>query len=189
MKKIQVLSFKIFFIIGLSLAVSCNSTEKKDTQKNSDSNDIDTLSNDVDTQETSKKEDLTKLLDKKDVSELNDAQLKVQELLRYSVNKDYASFSKTLAYIGEDESRLYKDYFNYQVPQEKEVVDLTLDVIKNWLGNSADYEFISYENSPSEIGIIHSVEILFKKEGIGVNRKFFRLRESQDKGMLLVSID
>lgn len=188
MKKIHVSSLNFFFIITLFILFSCNTNEKKVATESTDLKNLDTIQTEINN-ENFKREELTKLLDKKDVSELNDAQLKVQELLRYSVNKDYASFSKTLAYIGEDESRLYKDYFNYQVPQEKEVVDLTLDVIKNWLGNSADYEFISYENSPSEIGIIHSVEILFKKEGIGVNRKFFRLRESQDKGMLLVSID
>ena len=57
------------------------------------------------------------------------------------------------------------------------------------MGESADYDFISYESAPTEIGTIHSVEILFKKEGVGVERKFFRLRESTNKGMLLVSID
>lgn len=166
--------------------ISCDSSEKKVSNDKDEKmiNEEDTV-----TSEKSKQKDLSELLDEKDVSELNDAQLKVQELLKYSVNKDYESFSKTLAYIGEDESRLYKDNFNYAVPQEKEVVEITLDVIKRWLGNSADYDFISYESAPSEIGVIHSVEILFKKEGVGVQRKFFRLRESQDKGMLLVSID
>lgn len=189
MKKIHFTSLKFIVAIGFSIMISCNTNESKDIKDDNNSNDIDTVDTPSDTSEISKKEDLSKLLDEKDVSELNDAQLKVQELLRYSVNKDYAAFSKTLAYIGEDESRMYKDHFNYEVSEEKEVVKITLDVIKNWLGKSADYEFISYENSPSEIGVIHSVEILFKKEGIGVDRKFFRLKESNDKGMLLISID
>jgi hypothetical protein len=128
------------------------------------------------------------LLDKKNLKDLNKNQLMVQNLLKHCSESNFEAASKMLSYIGEDQQRLYRDHFNYSNASEKSIVKITCDVITKWLKESADYEFISYETSPSEIGEIYSVEVLFKKQNIGINRKFFRLVESK-KGPIVVSID
>lgn len=132
--------------------------------------------------------DINALVKSKDESQLNESQLVIQNLLKYCAEDKIESASKILSYIGEDQSRLYKDHFNYSNASEKSIVKITCDVINKWLKESATYEFISYDMKPSEIGTVHSVEVMFQKQGVGINRKFFRLVNSK-KGMILVSID
>jgi hypothetical protein len=178
--------YAVFFLLAtVVLFYSCKSnTSDNDFDFDEEMSDDISLLSDEDTSNVN----IGELLDKKNTKDLNQNQLMVQNLLKYCSESNFEAASKLLSYIGEDQQRLYRDHFNYANASEKSIVKITCDVITKWLKESADYEFISYETTPSEIGEIHSVEVLFKKQNIGINRKFFRLVESK-KGPIVVSID
>lgn len=127
------------------------------------------------------------LVEQKDDSKLNAAQLQVQKLLVSCVKSDYASAAKTIMYRGNDASRAGKDYFRYENPNEANTVKVTCEVIEAWLGSSESYEFISYKEEQTEMGKQYLVEVLFTKEKLGIERHFFVLAESAS-GLLLVNL-
>ncbi|MCB0510534.1 MAG: hypothetical protein KDC82_07195 [Bacteroidetes bacterium] len=127
------------------------------------------------------------LVEQKDDSKLNPAQLQIQRLLESCAKGDYASAAKTIMYRGKDTARAGKDYFRYENANEANTVKVTCDVIKAWLGSSASYEFISYKEEQTDLGLQHQVEVLFTKEKIGIERHFFILVQSPE-GLLLVNM-
>lgn len=137
--------------------------------------------------DVSVEENAENLVELKDQSKLNPAQLQIQKLLENCVKNNYAAAAKLIMYRGKDESRKGQDAFNNDNPQEANTVKVTCDVIKNWLGESENYEFISYQEIESEFGPQQVVEVMFKKEKLGVSRHFFYLMDTP-KGMLLVNM-
>jgi hypothetical protein len=185
-RRISIYTFIISAI--LFLFASCKSDRQDNDFDFSEEMEIDSFLLLLNEDQKQNEANVDELLSKRNVSELNAYELVIQNLLKNCAEGNYEAASKVLSYIGEDEKRLYRDHFNYANASEKSIVKITCDVITKWLKESADYEFISFETSPSEIGTINSVEIMFKKQNIGINRKFFRLVESK-KGPIVVSID
>lgn len=183
-------SFSIYTILLIALFFFQLTACKNENNKELDilENETEELDSFTVLEEDGNSTDINELVKSKDESQLNESQLVIQNLLKYCAEDKMESASKIIAYIGEDENRLYKDHFNYGNASEKSIVKITCDVINKWLKESATYEFISYDFQPSEIGNVHSVEVMFQKQGVGVNRKFFRLVNSK-KGLILVSID
>lgn len=188
MQKIALSTTKVLFFLALILNLS---SCKNDTAKN-ELNLDDEIEGDLDsflvTEGDSSSVNINELVNSKDQSQLNEVQLVIQNLLKYCAEDKIESASKIIAYMGDDNTRMYKDHFNYNNASERSIVNITCDVIKKWLKESSTYEFISYETTPSEIGTIHSVEVMFQKQGVGINRRFFRLVNSK-KGMILVAMD
>lgn len=172
----------VYFSITLVLFSACK-------QKNAEEvNEVEEVAtDDANEQAIQDNGKVEKLVELKDQSKLNPAQLQVQKLLESCVKNNYEVASKTIMYRGKDESRVGKDFFNYANPQEANTVRVTCDVIKQWLGESENYEFISYQEVETEVGLQHVVEIMFKKTKLGVGRHFFYLIETP-KGMLLVNM-
>ena len=127
------------------------------------------------------------LVTAKDQSKLNPAQLNVQKLLMSCVTKDYNIAASLIMYRGTDQSRIGKDTFKYSNPNEANTVNVTCEVINNWLGSSKSYEFISYKQEQTEYGMQYVVEVLFSKQKIGIERHFFYLMDSP-KGLILVNM-
>lgn len=117
----------------------------------------------------------------------NDAQAFVDELLTTVKDGDHATAATMIGYRGPDETRLFTDAYDYTDPNEKSTVDITCDVMRDWMKTSESYEFMRYQEMPSENGTVHVVEVIFKATA-SVNRKFFSMLEAGD-GYLLVSID
>jgi hypothetical protein len=188
MRKVNLLSLKLLFIgfvvIQLNACKSDNTNKELDldatTEEDLDKFDI--------TDDENSSVDINALVKNKETADLNEAQGVIQNLLKYCVEDKMQEASKIIAYMGDDASRMFKDHFNYSNASEKSIVNITCDVIKKWLKESSTYEFISYEATDSEIGTIHSVEVMFQKQGVGINRRFFRLVNSK-KGMILVAMD
>jgi len=174
-------------ILMMLLLVACN---EGDSAKNENS---DGVSKDslilLNTDQTPPSSDTNAadLVSSMDQSKLNLAQLNVQKLLMSCVTKDYSTAASLIMYRGTDQSRLGNDSFKYSNPKEANTVNVTCDVINNWLGSSKSYDFISYKEEPSEYGPQYIVEVLFSKQKIGIERHFFYLMDSP-KGLILVNM-
>lgn len=127
------------------------------------------------------------LVESKDQSKLNECQLNVQQILASCVANDYATVANLIMYRGADKSRMGFDSFNMENKSEAETVRVTCEVISAWLGSSKSYEFISFEEEETEFGLQYVVEVMFKKEKLGLERHFFYLMDSP-KGKLLVNM-
>lgn len=173
----------LFILITLFTLGSCNNNDKE-------SNNIEVENKDslnLDGENLNENNKVEQLVGLKDQSKLNTAQLQVQKLLESCVMNNYEVAAKTIMYRGKDQSRMGNDFFNNANPQEANTVKVTCDVIKQWLGESENYEFISYQEVETDMGPQHVVEVMFKKAKLGVNRHFFYLMDTP-KGMLLVNM-
>ena len=175
--------------------LSCNNDPSNNNDSDNQGGDVDSTAqgpidgdtepNNGSTQSITDPTDLTTL---KDVSKLNEAQLAVQSFLEACATKNFQESSKYLAYRGKDQSRMLKDHFNYSDANEKSNVDLTCNLIVNWLQESESYEFITYNDIVAEDGTtLNVVEVMFKKQELGVNRRFFDLIGT-DRGYLIVAM-
>ena len=173
--------FISIFLISLSACKDKNNTENRDAEVEKVEEVSPQNSNE------SVEENAEQLVDLKDQSKLNPAQIQVQKLLQSCVKNNYEAAAKTIMYRGKDEKRVGVDSFNYLNANEANTVKITCEVLKGWLGESKNYEFISYQEVETDYGPQHVVEIMFKKEKLGVNRHFFYLVDSP-KGMLLVNM-
>ncbi len=175
-------------LLNLVFLFSCDRSNKKSEEKNKKFSSIDStnISNELSDEEINKTAE--SLVKGKDDSKLNEAQLQVQKLLESCVENDYAKAASTIMYRGKDQSRIGKDSFNYSSTNEAETVKITCEVIKKWLGTSEAYDFVSYKEKPSDFGLEYVVEVMFKKTKLGVNRHFFYLIKTPNKGMLLVNM-
>jgi len=177
-------SFSLKYIFFFSiLLIACNSSDSQ--EKESDEVKVEESNEEVNKNTTVTNAE--QLVEQKDRSKLNAAQLQVQTLLKSCVNNDYEAAAKTIMYRGKDQNRVGVDSFDNSNKSEANTVKITCEVIKGWLGESKDYEFISYQEVETDLGPQHVVEIMFKKEKIGVNRHFFYLIDTP-KGMLLVDM-
>ncbi len=190
MKLQQMLNKKTVAIVLIALLLgSCNSNSR-DSKSNDATNESDStaLSSTTSQEESLVSENKAESLVKsKDQSKLNESQLSVQRLLASCVAGNYDEAAKFILYRGADQSRVGLDFFNNANAQEANTVKVTCDVIVSWLGTSQSYEFISYQEEESEYGLLYVIEVMFKKEKLGVERHFFHLMDTP-KGKLLVNM-
>lgn len=202
--KLKHLKFVAYFAILMVLSQSCKDKKAKD-DKNTEEQ-VDETVVEVDSSaftlkkgethdfgvikdaEPSSPEDVSKLVDSGDLGALNDYQKFAQEFINACGKKNYEKAAKYLSYMGSDNSRLFKDHFNYANAQEKNIVKTTVDVVFGFLAESNDYKFISSQevNDP-KIGKKRVLEITFFKKGIGVNRRFFEIIDTP-KGKLIYNM-
>ena len=174
------------FILILMLLISCKDVDSSKEIIGAVSVDsLNLINSGLDTY--SKDTNAEDMVNTKDQSKLNKAQLNLQKLLTSSVTKDYATAASLIMYRGADQSRIGNDYFNYSNPNEANTVNVTCEVINNWLGSSKSYEFISYKEEQSEYGLQYIVEVMFTKQKLGIERHFFYFMESS-KGLILVNM-
>lgn len=139
----------------------------------------------VEDAEPSSAADVEKMASSEDLNALNTHQKFAQEFISASATKNYAKAAQYLAYVGADKARLGKDHFNFENINEQVVVKTTVDVIYNFLAESSDYEFISSKEGKNKKGeAVQVLEITFFKKGMGVNRRFFELKDTPN-GMLI----
>jgi hypothetical protein len=172
------------------LFFSCNevneskeSNASKENQNPIDSSDLKVPSSNS----LSSKDNAKAMISDIDESKLNLAQNNVQKLLASCVVKDFQTAASLIMYRGTEQSRVGKDSFNYANPKEANTVNVTCEVINNWLDASQSYEFISYNEELTEYGKQYIVEILFSKQKLGIERHFFYLMDSP-KGLILVNM-
>lgn len=175
--------------MSIFLIQSCKDDPKTDADSNATNADSLALANDstmnsFEDQELSSKEDVEKLVGSEDVSRLNEYQKFAQEFIAACGKKDYPKVAKYLAYKGDDYSRVNITSFNYSKANEKNTVKVTADVIYNFLAESKNYEFISYNERMDGIGKVHVLEITFFKKGKGMNRRFIELIDTKN-GLLI----
>lgn len=137
----------------------------------------------VETEETSNT-DASALIDNTDETKLNDAQLAVQQFLKYCNTGNFAKVANMLAYKGKDETRDYKDAYDYSNATEQFIVESTGKVIKDWLVGSDDYQFTKYIEDQSDIGKIYVVEVVLRG-GTEVNRRFFLLIKPENEFLVV----
>jgi hypothetical protein len=174
-------------ILMMLLMVSC---KEEDSANNENSEEVSTDSLNLfnsDQATFSNETYAADLVSSKDQSKLNLAQLNVQKLLTSCVTNEFSIAASLIMYRGTDQSRLGNDSFKYSNPNEANTVNVTCEVINNWLGSSKSYDFISYKEEPSEYGPQYIVEVLFSKQKIGIERHFFYLMDSP-KGLILVNM-
>jgi len=198
---ITIISLIIFLILSL---ISCkNDTDKKEITNNlaeqkeepkvvidinTDSFELD--KKDIATYKVTKeekpatKEEISKMIADKNSKKKNKHQTFVQDFFEACSNKDYAKAAKFMAYKGMDKTRLNKDSFNPSNPLELNTVKATVDVIYGFLQESRNYEFIAFNEKVSKKGKIYEIEVSFFKKGIGINRRFFDIMESE-KGLII----
>jgi hypothetical protein len=178
----------LLFILILTGCNDSNSSTSDDNKDVIDTSKIDIIDAEVQLPVV-KNDDLNaeNLVNTKDASKLNAAQMSIQKLLESCVKDKYDEAAKVIMYRGADESRMGQDSFNYLNANEANTVRVTCEVIKSWLGASQSYDFISYQEEESEFGMQYAVEIMFKKEKLGVERHFFYLMNTP-KGMMLVDM-
>lgn len=177
-------SSPILLIVGLLfISYSCNSSTNSVNEEEAATEETVADSVTVDT----KPKSIADLVNTKDETKLNESQLKVQGLLEACVANDYASAASFIMYRGKDEARMGYDSFDYNNANEANTVKVTCDVIVAWLGTSQSYEFISFQEEETEFGLQYVVEVMFKKEKIGIERHFFYLMDTP-KGKLLVNM-
>ncbi len=182
--------FSMFSLLGSVLLIACNSSNDSKSIENTgiDSVKVEAADEVVELVETADESvKAESLVQNMDASKLNPSQLAVQKLLTSCVSGQYAEAAKVIMYRGGDQSRLGLDSFNYQNENEANTVKVTCEVITSWLGASQSYEFISFQEEETEFGTQNVVEIMFKKEKLGVERHFFYLMETP-KGMMLVNM-
>lgn len=181
--------FRFFFspmllIVGLLfISISCNSSSEPANEKTEVGDEVveDSVKAEV------KTNSIEDLVNTKDETKLNESQVKVQGLLEACVAGDYATAATFIMYRGKDETRMGYDSFDYNNANEANTVKVTCDVIVSWLGSSQSYEFISYQEEETEFGLQYVVEVMFKKEKLGIERHFFYLMDTP-KGKLLVNM-
>ena len=182
--------FSMFSLLGSVLLIACNSSNDSKSIENTgvDSVKVEAADEVVELVETADESvKAESLVQNMDASKLNPSQLAVQKLLTSCVSGQYAEAAKVIMYRGGDQNRLGLDSFNYQNENEANTVKVTCEVITSWLGASQSYEFISFQEEETEFGTQNVVEIMFKKEKLGVERHFFYLMETP-KGMMLVNM-
>jgi hypothetical protein len=178
-------NLRIIFILFILVSIlSCKNKEKENSSE-AEKAKADSLA--LYNESTTGVGNAEDLVASKDESKLNEAQLQVQRLLESCVKKDYSNASKTIMYRGADQSRIGKDSFNYSNANEANTVKVTCDVITGWLGTSKSYEFISYNEEPSEMGTKYIVEVMFQKQKLGLDRHSFYLIKTS-KGFLLADM-
>lgn len=178
-------------VLSIILLIGCKNSNTSDSADNQDLSDstkvnVNDFYDSLD-QDNSTAFNAESLVQTKNTSKLNPAQLSVQKLLETCVQGKYSEAAKFIMYRGKDESRMGQDSFNYSNPNEASTVQITCEVIVAWLGTSKSYEFISYQEEETDFGTQYIVELMFQKEKLGVERHFFYLMNTQ-KGMMLVNM-
>jgi len=84
---------------------------------------------------------------------------------------DYGSASVMLAYHGSDESRLYKDTYNYSISEDASDVKRFCNRVKATLEISDSYEFGKFRTKKSHGNEYKSLDVVFKSGSQKIKNK------------------
>ncbi len=135
----------------------------------------------------SSKAEVITLVKSIDEQNLDKQQKFAQEFFIACAQQDYSKAASFLAYKGTDASRNNKASYDASIANEKSVVKTTVDVIFGFLAESSNYKFVSSKEKVVSVGKVQNLEITFFKKGLGINRLFFEVIDTEN-GMLIYNM-